>query len=140
MTRLVLDASVLLSGVIAKPTNPLGRLLTAARAGTFELVACPRIFKEFRRGLNKSYFTNRVLATEAAELLDAFELLAIILPDPPAPHSIVRDPDDDFLVALATTGNADAIVTGDRDLLDHDGLHPPAINARAACQLLGLPV
>ena len=140
MTRLVLDASVLLSGVIAKPTNPLGRLLTATRAGTFELVACPRIFKEFRRGLNKPYFTNRVLAAEAAEMLDAFELLAIIHPDPPAPHSIVRDPNDDFLVALAVAGNADAIVTGDRDLLDHAGLHPSAINARAACELLGLPV
>jgi hypothetical protein len=29
-------------------------------------------------------------------------------------------------------------VTGDRDLLEHPGLKPPAIGSRAACELLGL--
>lgn len=139
MTRLVLDTSVLLSGAVATSTNPLGRLLTAARAGSFELIACPRVFKDFRRSAAKPYFRNRLTAAEADELLDAFELLAIMLPDPVAPPEVVRDPNDDYLVALAIAGNADAIVTGDRDLLDHPDLHPPAINARAACELLGLP-
>lgn len=139
MTRLVLDTSVLLSGIVAVPTSPPGRLLTAARAETFELIACPLIFEELRRGLAKPYFRERVTPTEADELLDAFELLAVVLPDPVSPASMVRDPNDDFLVALAATSRADAIVTGDRDLLDHAGLHPPAIDARAACELLGLP-
>ncbi len=139
MTRLVLDASVLLSGSVASPTTPLGRLLAAARTDTFEMVACPLIFDEFRRGLAKPYFRQRVTATKADELLDAFELLAIVLPDPIAPPGVLRDPDDDFLVALAIVGNADAIVTGDRDLLDHDGLRPPAVDARSACEMLDLP-
>ncbi len=138
MTRLVLDTSVLLSGVVAASTSPLGRLLAAARTETFELLACPLLFEEFRRGLAKPYFRERVTAAEADELLDAFELLAIALPDPIAPPSVVRDPNDDFLVALAVAGNADAIVSGDRDLLDHPGLHPPALDSRAACNLLGL--
>lgn len=139
MTRLVLDTSVLLSGAVAAPTSPPGRLLAAARTETFELLACPLLFEEFRRGLSKPYFRERVTAAEADELLDAFELLAIVLPDPVTPPSVVRDPNDDFLVALAATGSANAIVTGDRDLLDHLGLRPPAIDARAACRLLGLP-
>lgn len=139
MTRLVLDASVLLSGVVAKHSSPPGRLLLAARTEAFELVACPLIFKEVRRGLAKPYFAQRVTTAEAGELLDAFELLAIVLPNPEAPASVVRDPNDDYLVALAAVGKADAIVTGDRDLLDHDGLRPPALDARAACELLGLP-
>ena len=139
MTRLVLDTSVLLSGAVAAPTSSLSRLLVAARAGTFEMVACPLIFEELRRGLAKPYFRKRVSAEEADELLDAFQLLAVALPNPDSPAEVVRDPDDDFLVALAATSNADAIVTGDRDLLDHPGLHPPAIDARAACELLGLP-
>jgi putative PIN family toxin of toxin-antitoxin system len=138
LTRLVLDTSVLLSGVVAAPTSPPSRLLVAARAGTFEMVTCPLIFEELRRGLAKPYFRDRVSANEADELLDAFQLLAVVLPDPVSPAQVVRDPGDDFLVALATTSEADAIVTGDRDLLDHDGLRPPAINARVACELLGL--
>ena len=60
------------------------------------------------------------------------------LRDPGDPPSILRDPDDDYLVALALTAGARAIVTGDRDLLDHPGLNPPALTARAACDLLGL--
>jgi predicted nucleic acid-binding protein len=48
LTRLVLDTSVLLSGVVATPTSPPGRLLAAARAGTFELIACPLTFDELR--------------------------------------------------------------------------------------------
>ena len=139
MTRLVLDTSVLLSGIVAAPTSPPGRLLTAARAETFELIACPLIFDELRRGLAKPYFRQRVSATEADELLDAFELLSVVLPDPLSPASVLRDPNDDFLLALAAASHADAIVTGDRDLLDHPGIHPPAIDARATCRLLGLP-
>lgn len=139
MTRLVLDTSVLLSGAVAAPASPIGRLLAAARAGTFELIACPLIFEELRRGLAKPYFRDRVTAVEAGELLDAFELLAVVLSDPAHQRRVVRDPHDDFLVALAVVADADAIVSGDRDLLDHPGLHPPAIGARAACELLGLP-
>ena len=52
--------------------------------------------------------------------------------------AILRDPDDDYLVALARGAGAEAIVSGDRDLLDHPGLEPPAIDARRACELLGL--
>jgi predicted nucleic acid-binding protein len=38
--------------------------------------------------------------------------------DPPPPHpAVCRDPADDYLVALAYSANADAIVTGDLDLL-----------------------
>jgi predicted nucleic acid-binding protein len=38
--------------------------------------------------------------------------------DPPPPHpAVCRDPADDYLVALAYSANADAVVTGDRDLL-----------------------
>jgi predicted nucleic acid-binding protein len=44
----------------------------------------------------------------------------------------------EYLVELAVAGRAAAIVSGDADLLDHDGLHPPAIRVRAACELLGL--
>ncbi len=49
-----------------------------------------------------------------------------------------RDLGDDYLVALARASHADAIVTGDRDLLDHKGLEPPAVTAHEACASLVL--
>jgi len=138
LTRFVVDTGVLLSGIVAAPSSPPGRLLAAARAEAFEMVACPLVFDELRRGLAKSYFRERVSPDEARGLLDAFELIATVHPNPAAPSKVVRDPNDDFLVALAASSRADAIVTGDRDLLDHAALRPPAIDARAACELLGL--
>jgi uncharacterized protein len=66
------------------------------------------------------------------------EALAVIAPDPVSPPPILRDRSDDYLVALAQTARAEAIVTGDRDLLDHEGLNPPALSAKDACRRLGL--
>lgn len=140
MKRLVLDTSVLLSGFVSTPTSPPGRLLAAARADAFEIVACPLIFEELRRGLDKRYSRQRVSPSEAVELLDALGLLVVAVADPVAPATVLRDPTDDFLVALAVSANVEAIVTSDRDLLDHTGLRPPAITARAACELLGITV
>lgn len=64
--------------------------------------------------------------------------MAQIEPDPSSPPPVLRDPSDDYLLALAQAAGADAIVTGDHDLLDHQGLHPPAVTAREACRRLGL--
>lgn len=36
----------------------------------------------------------------------------------PLPEPMCRDPDDDHVIACALTARADAIVSGDRDLLD----------------------
>jgi len=44
----------------------------------------------------------------------------------------------EYLVALARDAGAEALVSGDKDLLDHPGLEPVAIDAREACELLGL--
>lgn len=42
---------------------------------------------------------------------------ADVRPDPTAPPRRVRDPDDDYLVALTEAADA-TLVTGDADLLD----------------------
>lgn len=52
----------------------------------------------------------------------------------PESSPLLRDPDDDYLVAIARAARAAVIVTGDRDLLDNVGLEPPA------CTSLALPL
>jgi predicted nucleic acid-binding protein len=61
-----------------------------------------------------------------------------MLDDPADPPAVLRDPTDDYLIALARKAGAEAIVTSDGDLLDHDALSPPALDPRTACKLLAL--
>lgn len=80
----------------------------------------------------------RISEAQASEIVRAFELLAVVLDDPAVVAPVLRDPSDDYLIALARAADAEAIVTGDRDLLDHVDLLPPAITPRAACEMLGI--
>lgn len=59
--------------------------------------------------------------------------------DPVDPAPVLRDSGDDYLLALARSAKAEVIVTGDKDLLDHTGLQPPAISAREAVGRLAPP-
>ncbi len=84
------------------------------------------------------YFIERFSGEELNDIVEAVELAAVVREDSSEIESVLRDPDDDYLVALAREAEAEAIVTGDRDLLDHPDLMPTAMNARRACELLGL--
>lgn len=139
MRRLVIDASTLVSGVASRPGGGAPALiLSSAIDVDFEAIACPRLIGEFRRALTTGYFRRRFGDEERAEIAAAVEEAVVMRPDPDDIEPLLRDPDDDYLVALARLAGAEAIVTGDRDLLDHVNLQPPAINARVACDLLGL--
>jgi putative PIN family toxin of toxin-antitoxin system len=104
----------------------------------FEAVVCPKLIDEFRAGLASKYFQARFDPDDLVEIVASVEESATKYEDPREITPLLRDPDDDYLVALARDSGADAIVTGDRDLLDHPGLRPKALDARAACRLLGL--
>jgi uncharacterized protein len=138
LTRVVLDASALLSGIVGSDSSPPARLVDGLFDGHFEAVVCPRLLHEIRRGLTRPYFLDRIDPADADRAVREITSASVQLRDPRDPPSILRDPDDDYLVALALTAGARAIVTGDRDLLDHPGLNPPALTARAACDMLGL--
>jgi putative PIN family toxin of toxin-antitoxin system len=101
-------------------------------------VACSHLLGEVRKTLRKPYFRKRIDKSAAEDALAMLEAAGVMRKDPKAVEEVLRDPTDDYLVALAREADAEAIVSGDKDLLDHAGLEPPAINAREACELLGL--
>jgi putative PIN family toxin of toxin-antitoxin system len=140
LTRLLLDASVLLSATVARPGTPTALLLDAVEDGTVEMVACERLIGEVRRGLEGSYFRERLPVEDCEVVLTGLERIALMRADPASLPAVLRDPNDDYLVALAIDADAEAIVTGDRDLLDHPGLEPEAITPREACRRVGLPL
>lgn len=139
MKRLVVDASTLVSGVASRPGGGAPWLILAALLDfDFEAIVCPRLIGEFRDALTNDYFRKRFDPDDLAEIVAGVEEAAIKYDDPQEIEALLRDPDDDYLVALASEAGADAIVTGDHDFLDHPSLHPPALNARDACRQLGL--
>jgi putative PIN family toxin of toxin-antitoxin system len=139
LKRLVVDASTLVSGVASRPGGGVPWLILLALLDLdFEAVVCPKLIEEFRDALGNRYFQERFDAADLAEIVASVEEAAVKHENPSQVEALLRDPDDDYLVALARQAGAEAIVTGDRDLLDHPGLMPPAIDARGGCELLGL--
>lgn len=139
MKRLVVDASTLVSGVASRPGGGAPWLILAALLDfEFEAIVCPRLIGEFRDALTGRYFRERFDPDDLAEIVDNVEEAATRYADPKEITPLLRDPDDDYLVALARESGADAIVSGDRDLLDHPSLTPRPLDSRAACRLLGL--
>lgn len=136
--RVVLDSNVLLSGLRGHPNSPSAKLVAGIRQGSVQAVACPKLIGELREGLRKPYFAERISEQEALEAIAAIERAATMLPDPEEPAATLRDPGDDYLVALARGAGVESIVTGDKDLLEHAGLTPGAITPREACERLRL--
>lgn len=66
------------------------------------------------RGAFRRYFT----VDEAAEFVGAVAGASDEVGDPAVVEPVSRDPDDDYLVALALDARADRLVTGDPDLLE----------------------
>jgi putative PIN family toxin of toxin-antitoxin system len=139
LKRLVIDASTLVSGITgSRSESPPCLIYDALSEMSVEAVICPRLLDEVERGLRKPYFRDSIDDQEIAEAISIIRDAGTMLDDPVNPPAVLRDPEDDYLISLARDGNAEAIVTGDRDLLDHGALKPPAIDARMACELLAL--
>jgi putative PIN family toxin of toxin-antitoxin system len=138
LSRYVLDANVVLSAFVGKPGASPALLLAGIHNGDLEAVACPLLIGEVRETLAEPYFRSLLNELEAREAIEAYRDLAVMLQDPTDIKPALRDPEDDYLLALARASGAKAIITGDKDLLDHIDLRPPAIRPRAACELFGL--
>ena len=140
MKRVVVDPNVLLSALVGDPEAAPAILLDAIHDHTVEMVACPALIAEVRENLTEPYFRALLDEGEAAQAASAIERVAVMLGDPVDPEPVLRDSSDDYLLALARSAKAEAIVTGDKDLLDHAGLQPPAISAREATGRLAPPL
>lgn len=139
MKRLVIDASTLVAGIAGPGSeSPPCLLYDALSEMSVEAIVCPRLLGEVERALRKPYFRERVEDEEITEALSILRDAGTMADDPRDPPPVLRDPTDDYLVVLAHESGAEAIVSSDHDLLDHDGLNPPAIDPRAACRLLAL--
>jgi len=114
--RVILDTNVLLSGVISPRAAP-ARLIEAWTDRRFTLISHDLQLAEIREVSRRPKIRTLVRPAEIGRLVN---LIALLAERPAALPAVARsrDPRDDFLLALCEAGQADWLVTGDKnDLL-----------------------
>lgn len=118
--RVVLDTNVLLSG-IAFPGSVPGRILSAWRLGSVDVVLSLFIIEELRRVLPRLSHRHGLSALEMEDLLDILTIQAEVVDAQPADDPSLRDANDQpilgTLLAAVRSAEADYLITGDKDLL-----------------------
>lgn len=114
--RLVVDTNILISALLA-PTSLPAQLIVLWREGHFELLTSAAQLDELRRVTRYPKIRERLAPALAGRLINDVRDLAVLLPALPV-VTASPDPSDNYLLAMAATGAADFLVTGDkRDLL-----------------------
>jgi putative PIN family toxin of toxin-antitoxin system len=109
--KIVLDTNVLIASLISR-----GRCcqLVENSLKVHELISSTFILNELSEKLQKKF---KYDDNEIAEALSIFRAkMQIVIPSKLEPQ-VCRDVDDDWVLATALVGNAQCIVTGDKDLL-----------------------
>lgn len=109
--RAVLDTNVLISALLFGG-SPGERLYSAVR-GELRLVTSEVLLDELEGALERKFgwLRPQIRATRAE-----IEMLAEVVRPPTVP-AVLRDPDDDHVLAAAVAGGVDLVISGDRDVL-----------------------
>lgn len=118
--RVVLDTNVLLSG-IAYPASVPGKIMSAWRHGSIEVLLSVYILEELRRVLPRLVQRHGLTSAEIEDLVDALSLQAEVIEPLPVADPELRDIDDQpvlgTLLAALISSDVDYLITGDKDLL-----------------------
>jgi putative PIN family toxin of toxin-antitoxin system len=113
--RVVLDTNVLVSALLFGGT--LDRIIDKWKSGAVVPVFSQATFNEFRRVLSYPKFAltemeiRLLIENEVLPYFDVVETKEEI-------RGVCHDPGDDIFLSCAVAAKADAIVSGDKDLLD----------------------
>jgi len=134
--NLVLDSNVLVSALLTKGTPP-DQLYQIWVNGGFNLVTSNWQIDEFKRVLRYEKLKRYIKPIEASLLLENIDSMTQIV-EVKKPRSESPDPDDNWILATAVSGEADLLVTGDKNDLLHlkqvEGVR--IVNARKALKLI----
>lgn len=136
--RVVLDTNVLVSALLAESSLP-AQLLIHWRHGRFALLTGAAQIDELIRVTRYPKIRTRLKPALAGRLINNLRDLAVVVERLPSVE-VSKDPSDNILLAIASGGHADYLVTGDKAhllaLKSHDGTK--IVSVRDFVRLAGL--
>ena len=116
--KIVADTNTLVSGFLWEGSP--AKLVTAAMTGRIRLCSSTALLLELEEVLQRPKFAARLLARgeTPAGIVERYRQASIkIIPSEIMPPENLRDADDLHVLGCAVAAQADAIVSGDKDLL-----------------------
>jgi putative PIN family toxin of toxin-antitoxin system len=118
--RVVLDANVLVSGLISAKGAP-GKIINAWLKGQFHLCISPQIMEELTRVLKYPRIMKRLEKRQARELLENLSVLAEWVDGQITLEVLTLDPSDNIYLACAVEAQCSYLVTGNSDHFQEAG-------------------
>lgn len=120
LLRVLIDTNILISYLLpSKTPGAISALIDAAMNARFVPVLPVGVIEEFEETITtKPYLVNRISRSNMNQLVDSLARIGEVLP--PFEQKLLlrtRDRKDDYILTAAILGQADYLVTGDRDLL-----------------------
>ena len=129
MPRVIVDPGVLVAALISRTGTP-ARLLLQWLEGAFDLLVSPRLLSELDAVLAREQFRRYFTVRQSSAFVALLQERGVFVPDPESDTPRTRDPEDDYLVALAESASADVIVSGDKDLTELVNPSVPVLTPR----------
>lgn len=112
--RIIIDTNLWVSFLISKDYSKLDEIIFTQKAS---LVFSQELLDEFLDVARRPKFRRFFIATDIEEILETIDEYADFV-KVKTKVELCRDPKDNFLLSLSADGNADYLLTGDKDLLD----------------------
>ncbi|MFZ5911835.1 MAG: putative toxin-antitoxin system toxin component, PIN family [Chloroflexota bacterium] len=112
--RVVFDTNVLISALLFESSMPAQAFFSAISKG--KILISTALVNEVYRVLSRPKFDRYINDVQREDFMLALVETGVLI-DVTETLNVCRDPKDNMVLELAVSGKADAIVTGDSDLL-----------------------
>jgi len=118
--RVVIDTNVLISRFLSPTGIPAKLVQMWQHDAAFDVVVSQAVLQEYEAALTYPHIQarHRLTQEEITTFLTFFSQLALLVTPRDNLPVLASDPDDTIFPATALAGNAEYLVSGDRDLLE----------------------